>query len=159
MTPIKDLSINPFEFIRQCQEDLHMVSKEAIAEQAWVNGSEFAGRVLHILSKVGSAEMAFLQVQRRMIRDLAKEMLGKILYTQKEFAGKLIATMEEFGVGVAFVESDVAYFGTVWVYTVTSYTPEGWGIRQTFNSDDDENARETAYRLAENINNFGNFSL
>lgn len=155
MTPIKDLSINPFEFIRQCKHERHFSSKESIAEQAWMHGPEFAGRVLHILNKVGCAEMVFFQSQRKMVRELAKEMLGKILYTQQEFAGKLIALMDEFGVGVAFIEEDRNFLepSIIDSYVVISYVPGAWGERQIFSE------HVAAVHIADKINNFGNFNL
>lgn len=153
MTRIKDLSTNPFEFIRQCTRDHLFSTKQGMIDQSWMHGAEFAGRVIHLLSKEGTADMIFLQGQRQMVRDLATEMLGKVLYTQEQFAGKLIALMNEFGVGVAFVEKDLHILDPSVVnhYTVVSYTPGAWGKREDFQ---DESA---ALQAAEDINNFGNF--
>lgn len=158
MPQLKELSTNPFEFIRQCKDN-QFSTNQAIIDQSWMHGPEFSGRVAYLISKSGHVDSIFLQAQRAMVRDLATEMLRKTLYVQEQFAGKLIALMNEFGVGVAFVEYDRAYYGTVEVCTVTSYTPEGWGVQQSFTSDGYENPKAEAQSLAKQINSYGNFTL
>lgn len=150
-------SSNPYEFIRQCHSQA-ITSHDEIYLQAWEHAktfgsAEFAGRVTYLLSKTNHVDFLILQGHRQMVRDLATEMLGKVLYTQEQFAGKLIALMTEFGVGVAVIDEHTAIFDDNIFWTVTIYTPEAWGKSYEFQS------KEVTEAFAAQINSYGDFTL
>lgn len=153
-TPLNSLSTNPFQFIRQCKVHHHFSTTQGIIDQAQLHGPDFSAQVKQILNRKTFHAVMF-RGQRELVRNLAEELLNKVLYTQEDFAENLILLMREFGVGVARVEEHRDFFDgdKVVAWAVTCYSPDGWGEYHKFKN------HAEAIQLADEINHYGDFDL
>lgn len=151
-TPIT-MSTNAFEFIRQCRYDRQFPNNHRILQEAQRSGVE--GLYEHVSFIIGlGGDINRLQAQRALVRDMMRDALGKILYTQEKFAGSLIALSKEFGVAVAFKEfAPHPFDDNVGKWVVTVYGPEIWGKRFEFDDYND------AFDYATRANAYGDFTL
>lgn len=147
------MSTNAFQFIRQCRYERQLPSNHRILQEAQKSGVEGLYDHVHFLIGTGG-DINRIQAQRALVRDMMRDALGKILYTQEKFAGSLIALSKEFGVAVAIKEFIPHPFDdNNGKWEVTVYGPELWGKRFEFDDYND------ALAYATEVNAYGDFTL